>query len=266
MDAHETPQDHPDPSVDAVQLGADAARNLLPLFSSNNPYDPQALGEPTPRELTDMDTSSANDLAHEQEVKHLTAERDYYKLLAEENNAAKKILIARVATAEREAMYDSDTGLPNKRGLEVIYDQLVTNSRRQGDDLSLLFVDLDHFKDYNTTLGHLKTDDFVVVISDILRRSLREDDIIGRFGGDEFIIFLPSTDVEAARQVADKLRENVKIVDAVEGHKVTPTLSVGVDKITGDKPFKEAVEPANQALRMAKAKGRDQTVTLGTAA
>lgn len=134
-------------------------------------------------------------------------------------------------------------------------------ARRRGQSSCLVFVDIDHFKQFNDTWGHLAGDEALVAVTEVIRRELRSHDLLGRFGGEEFCVFLPGVDTREGRSVAERIRTAVG--SAVIGETDGLTISIGVAALP---PSREPVElapvllAADRALFTAKAQGRDRTV------
>jgi len=133
------------------------------------------------------------------------------------------------------AYHDDLTGLPNR---SLLYDRLglaITQSRREASHLAVLFLDLDHFKAVNDSLGHGSGDRLLVEFADRVRSSVRAGDTVARFGGDEFIVLLDSvTGAEDAARVAAKVRDAVRAPFRFEGHEVRVEASAGVSVYPGD--------------------------------
>jgi diguanylate cyclase (GGDEF)-like protein len=136
-----------------------------------------------------------------------------------------------LAEAERTSMTDSLTGLYNRRSLDSLMLREVALAERHGQTLSLVMIDMDHFKEVNDAHGHAAGDHLLRSFADSVRATLRRTDLAFRYGGDEFVIALPQTTVAQAQQVVQKLRQafaNIDFRDAIHGLKEQPTLSVGV--------------------------------------
>ena len=104
------------------------------------------------------------------------------------------------------AITDFLTGLFNRRHFDERLAEETLRAARYAHPLSLIMLDIDHFKFYNDQFGHLEADRLLVQLARLLERSVRRTDVVARYGGDEFVILLPETDAEGARMVADKLR------------------------------------------------------------
>lgn len=160
---------------------------------------------------------------------------------------------------------DALTGLPNRRALDADLEREWLNLERADEPLSLLMIDLDHFKAFNDTYGHLAGDHCLRLVGQAMRTSLkRPRDRIARFGGEEFAILLPNTPCLAAKLLADALHETVReaFQADLEGYGVT--LSIGITCAHAGKLEKAAdlLDLADQALYGAKGAGRDTTVVI----
>ncbi|MFQ5653238.1 MAG: GGDEF domain-containing protein, partial [Planctomycetota bacterium] len=147
------------------------------------------------------------------------------------------------------------------------FENEVRRARRQGTPLSLIFTDLDHFKEVNDTLGHLEGDRLLKEVAELLRGSVRESDLVCRFGGDEFVIILPATDLAAARRKADELHGafdeypfSYLKAPGCDRRRVRVTVSVGVTSTRGDDEPGKILTSADTALYQAKRTGRDRVV------
>jgi diguanylate cyclase (GGDEF)-like protein/PAS domain S-box-containing protein len=150
------------------------------------------------------------------------------------------------------ARHDELTGLPNRSYLmHLLHDRLAT---AEVDEVAVLFVDLDHFKTINDSLGHEIGDQLLQVVSERLRSVLRERDVLARFGGDEFIIVMKGEPVD----VADRLRKAVHIPVVVGDHELFVSASIGYSSNyePGMSP-NDLLRDADAAMYRAKARGRD---------
>ncbi len=162
---------------------------------------------------------------------------------------------------ERLAMLDSLTERFNRRAIEGLGARALEQARRHGRPLAVALVDIDHFKTINDEAGHAAGDAALVAVAQLLTRSLRADDAIGRAGGDEFLLVMPDTDVAEAIVVCDRLRLAARDLEYADRATAGPrlTLSVGVAEATPERPTLEAlVRAADQALYEAKRRGRDR--------
>lgn len=118
--------------------------------------------------------------------------------------------VVRFTSAERRARRDPLTGLLNARSFEEAVHQSVVRSQVHGQPFSILFLDLDRFKQVNDTYGHLDGSRLLVELSHVIVRSLREGALVGRYGGDEFMVLLPGLDTYAGRRVGERLRQRIE--------------------------------------------------------
>lgn len=156
---------------------------------------------------------------------------------------------------------DSLTGLVNHRGFVDMLAVELQRHVRYGSPLSLIMIDLDNFKQINDTYGHLQGDNLLKLLAQVLKRNLRETDIVARYGGDEFTIIVPELNKAEAFAVAEKLRDKVEATTFWLGEEIkeTLTLSLGVcDAVAGDDPM-TMLSCADKALYRAKKSGRNQT-------
>jgi diguanylate cyclase (GGDEF)-like protein len=148
-------------------------------------------------------------------------------------NAASSSLITlhHLAEAEKQSLTDSLTGLYNRRSMEQLMAREVALAERHGGALSLVMIDMDKFKEINDEHGHAAGDHLLRAFADCVRITLRKTDLAFRYGGDEFCIALPQTNVEQAQAVVQKLRQAFAAVDfsdAIAHLTQQPTLSIGV--------------------------------------
>jgi diguanylate cyclase (GGDEF)-like protein len=164
---------------------------------------------------------------------------------------------ALVRELQVQAMRDAKTGLLNAGGWRQEADREVVRAERLGSELSVLMVDLDHFKDVNDSYGHPAGDAALAAIADCLRDALRGYDAVGRFGGEEFIALLADADQEVSRTVAERLCARIRCLELGHGGTVSASIGVGVG-IAGRHSLDELIAVADKALYVAKGSGRDQ--------
>lgn len=170
--------------------------------------------------------------------------------------------IGTVRSVERtqlQAATDGLTGLLNRRSVETRVRRLRTGRT----PFTLVLADLDHFKRLNDTYGHEAGDRALKMFAEVLRRQLRDDDVTGRLGGEEFVLVLPETPVESAQALLERLR--VSLAEAVLGRPPGFTASFGVAASTSGSSFEEVLAVADAALYRAKDEGRDRIVAAGPA-
>lgn len=174
-------------------------------------------------------------------------------------HAAAAIESARLhETAQEQSLKDALTALPNRRLLDQTLSVEVERSIRHSRSLSVLFVDLDHFKSLNDRFGHAYGDTVLQQVATVLRDTLRTGDSAYRLGGEEFVVVLPETPQDAAVQVAERIRAAVSAPVSPHG-RATVTTSVGVATLPEHGATPAAlVAAADAALYRAKSLGRDQ--------
>ena len=158
-----------------------------------------------------------------------------------------------VARLAELSVTDELTGIPNRRRLMEKLDEEIRRSERTGRPFSLLMLDLDHFKQVNDRHGHQTGDEVLRQCAAILKKSVRSIDTVARYGGEEFCIILPETSLDAARAVAEKVREAIKALP-----EPVPTVSIGVSLWQPKQPHGELLARADKALYHAKETGRDR--------
>lgn len=164
--------------------------------------------------------------------------------------------------AERQARTDVLTGLNNRRAFFEYAEAIDAQSRRYNHAYVLAIIDIDHFKLVNDTWGHEAGDDALKIVAKIISRALRETDIIGRIGGEEFAIILPETTPEKGMALVERLREAIEeaVIQSPKGD-IRVTISIGVAAL-GDLncALEKIVTDADAALYQAKREGRNRTV------
>ncbi|OLC42799.1 MAG: hypothetical protein AUH75_03890 [Gemmatimonadetes bacterium 13_1_40CM_4_65_7] len=163
---------------------------------------------------------------------------------------------------EKLSLTDSLTGLYNRRHLMGTLASEVQRSRRLRRAFSVLLADVDRFKQYNDTHGHLAGDAALVKIAEVFRKTTRQVDCVARYGGEEFVVMLLEANMATAALVAERVRARVAEQDLGEGNL---TLSIGVAEYPdgGDTP-EELIATADAAMYKAKSAGRNQVVVGGT--
>src|SRR5574343_1639721 len=163
------------------------------------------------------------------------------------------------------ATHDTLTQVLNARAYYAGCDHLIRLAARNAAPYAVLFVDLDHFKRINDQHGHAAGDAVLKSVAATLQGSLRESDLLGRIGGEEFSIFLPNTDLEGALKVAESLRQRIEALRPEIGgeERITVTASIGVARNRIGEPSIMAIQQqADQAMYQAKSLGRNRVSCL----
>jgi diguanylate cyclase (GGDEF)-like protein len=161
----------------------------------------------------------------------------------------------------QEANFDELTGILNRRGYFQAMTSLASLAKRNKFNSAVLMIDIDHFKQINDTLGHLTGDEVLKQIANIIKTNLRASDILGRFGGEEFIVFLPQIEGNSLYTLSEKIRTAIQ---EETKQKIAVTVSIGgaTKKITGEIEIenRDLIQLADKNMYKAKRKGRNQVV------
>jgi diguanylate cyclase (GGDEF)-like protein len=165
-----------------------------------------------------------------------------------------------------QSIRDPLTGLYNRRYLEEMLEREVRRAVRAEQSLGILMLDLDHFKSFNDTYGHDAGDAVLRQAGSLFAQGIRAEDIVCRFGGEEFVFILPTASLQATQSRAEKIRANLRELTILHrGQSLGPiTASIGVAALPmhGTSP-KEVLAAADAALYRAKSEGRDRVVVAG---
>jgi two-component system cell cycle response regulator len=165
---------------------------------------------------------------------------------------------------EKLATFDSLTGLYNRRAILGKLRELINLANRYKEDFSLIMLDIDLFKMVNDRYGHLTGDEILEKIATLIRRNIRDTDIVGRYGGEEFIIILPKTNLSSSWVVAERLRSIIEKANLKDsgGNVFTITVSQGLVGWERDEDAASLISRADEALYKAKEKGRNRVQIL----
>ena len=168
------------------------------------------------------------------------------------------------AELERLATFDSLTGLYNRRAILGKLHELINLANRYREDFSLSMLDIDHFKKVNDHYGHLAGDEVLEQVARSVHQNIRDTDIVGRYGGEEFIIILPRTSLSSSWIVAERLRSMIEKVEMKDsaGNVFTITVSQGLAGWDRGEDAYSLISRADRALYKAKEKGRNRVEIL----
>jgi len=164
------------------------------------------------------------------------------------------------------AITDGLTGLYNRHYLDTHLSNMVQSSLKNGKAMSLIIMDMDHFKSVNDTYGHDVGDEVLKQLAKIIIQSTRSADLAARFGGEEFVILMPETPFKHAREVSDRIRKKVETTPFKVSHEageITRTLSIGVSSLNMEQDSPDfLLKRADTALYQAKNSGRNRVCPL----
>ena len=162
---------------------------------------------------------------------------------------------------QRLATTDVLTGVNNRRQFLHLATTEISRSDRYQWPLSVLMVDIDHFKQVNDTYGHEIGDRTLAAVAEAMRKALRPESTLGRLGGEEFAVLLPQADRVAAKTAAERLRHAIEKLPIDLGKEtIHVTVSIGISDVTPDENIDQALQRADQALYQAKKAGRNRVV------
>ena len=164
--------------------------------------------------------------------------------------------------ANKLAVTDGLTGISNRPSMEKSLRIEFERSKRYNSPLSLILLDVDHFKDVNDTYGHQKGDEILIAIASLLKKACRANDIAARYGGEEFLMILPQSNAQGAFKIAERVRkEMMKISFTGNESNFAVTVSCGVAEFNKDyESINKLIAVADRALYEAKNGGRNKTI------
>lgn len=167
----------------------------------------------------------------------------------------------RLAEQKFKSLQDALTSLPNRAAFDERYLLEYNSFKRHGQSLCMVVLDVDHFKRINDNYGHSAGDKTLQVIAQALRKSIRVTDFIARFGGEEFVLIMPNSQLQSVIAPLEKLRKTIKAIPfKFKGETITITISIGATQLKAGDTMQQAFDRADDALYEAKNAGRDQLV------
>lgn len=175
---------------------------------------------------------------------------------------AQRELISQLERLRVRAFIDPLTNVWNRGAIFDLLSRELERARRTGNDLSICFLDLDHFKSVNDEFGHQSGDKVLTEFCRRLRDNVRPYDSIGRYGGEEFLVVFPETDAPRAFSQSERMRQSISQLEFQlnDEARKTITTSIGVATFDGEEDIKALIERADKALYQAKSEGRNKTV------
>jgi diguanylate cyclase (GGDEF)-like protein len=166
-----------------------------------------------------------------------------------------KMSIEKIYT-EKKAYHDGLTGVYNRNKFNELFDYELKRTKRHQYNTSLVILDIDHFKKFNDTYGHLIGDEVLISTAKLMHESIRKTDIFARWGGEEFAILLPHTNIEDAKELVENLRVIIENNHHKSAGKITA--SFGITELKKTDTIKSAFKRCDEALYLAKANGRNR--------
>lgn len=192
------------------------------------------------------------------EVVDVSKEKKLEEELSDSLNALKKAK----DEIEYASKIDPGTGLYNRYVFDDQTKDIISDARENGTPVSIMLCDLDHFKRVNDTFGHLEGDRVLRNFADILKSQIRSEDVAIRYGGEEFLVFLPGTTLPQAKMAAERIRETT------QSHMTLPdssniTVSIGLVRFNPEETRTQCIARADEALYTAKETGRNKVIVFG---
>jgi diguanylate cyclase (GGDEF)-like protein len=189
-------------------------------------------------------------------------ERDRLLQEAKDSGVQLELMLSRMSDL---AMVDELTGLKNRRSFFDAIESVIAASRRRGKPVALALLDLDHFKDVNDSLGHVAGDAVLREIAKRIEDTLRQEQIVGRIGGEEFAVLLPDTTPSQALVAIERVRRAIGDTPVVlsSGVAMEVTMSGGIAALPDGAPVNHAMQQADRAMYRAKKLGRNRIEVFG---
>ena len=157
------------------------------------------------------------------------------------------------------AMHDPLTGLSNRRNLITHAEREMARARRTGKPIALVIADIDHFKQINDQRGHEVGDRVIAHAGSLMQQLCRSEDVVARWGGEEFLLLLPMTDMGAATELAERIRLAMEAAEVVHAdQRIRFTFSLGVAMLNVDAPLDASIARADHAMYQSKTDGRNR--------
>jgi diguanylate cyclase (GGDEF)-like protein len=157
------------------------------------------------------------------------------------------------------AMCDPLTGLANRRSLITQAEREMARARRSGDSIAVIIADIDHFKQINDQFGHEVGDRVIAHAGSLMQQLCRSEDVVARWGGEEYLLLLPRTNMIAARELAERIRQTIQATEVNHNEQcIRFTFSLGVAPLNVDEPLDASIARADHAMYQSKTQGRNR--------
>lgn len=241
------------------KLRADPQWTFLPIIVVTSADDDQTRLRALELGATDFLNKPVNGTELVPRVRNallIKSHRDYLRHYARALERQTRHLEAQIAQARTDAL----TGLANRRALDEELQRRYAESQRSGTPLSIMLIDVDHFKSFNDRNGHRAGDEALRVIAATLRDAMRQMDLVARYGGEEFVVLLPGTAIEGAILVAERTRQDLADVKfRYDGKEFSLTVSIGIAQLATNEHVSRMLQRVDQALYAAKGAGRNRS-------
>lgn len=247
-------------TINEVSQAVNSVKNATSEFGTNiDGYSGKLNDDLSANELQGILTEIRSD------TRNMLEQNTHLEKQLERSNVIMEQLKSELEVAQKAAVTDSLTGLNNRKAFDAEMDRVTEEADEDGVTFSLIMMDIDHFKSFNDNFGHQVGDQVLRLVARTIVDAVKGKDIVARFGGEEFAIILPETNLIAALQVAEILRKAVAskdIVNRANGQKLAKiTLSAGVAERLPNEAVQTLIARADKALYSAKHNGRNQAVT-----
>jgi diguanylate cyclase len=169
-------------------------------------------------------------------------------------------------TLKQESLTDVLTGTPNRKSFDLELKARATEALDKGRPLSLIMIDIDHFKVFNDTFGHQVGDQVLRLVARTLAEGLKPSEMLARYGGEEFSVIVPSAKLRDAEKLAEKLRERIAAKDIINQSKNEKlgrlSISLGVAQLHPGEPLDNLIDRSDRALYRAKGAGRNTVIAI----
>ncbi|MFC3627218.1 diguanylate cyclase [Vogesella amnigena] len=260
-----------DEATDSLRALLDTFLNKLSLMSNGTGQFQQQLQAHSERIRSASDGEALNSILQEllQDTASMqnnlqSSQQDLQSAQQEVESAQSRIreLEQALEAASAKIKEDQLTGAYNRRGLEEHFTREISRAERSGQPLSVALLDVDNFKQVNDSFGHLTGDNVLKYLVDMIRHCVRASDIVGRFGGEEFIVLLPDTAAAEAVDLMQRLqRELTKNFFLANSEKLVVTFSAGVAEWHRGEQDVNVIERADRAMYQAKLAGKNRTLS-----
>lgn len=241
-----------------------SARQFLATAISDNRTQIEALGEVSSQVGATSDPRPIIERLVAELSKATTRASTLEANFAETSHELDKIRDS-LKLAEQRSNTDALTGLANRRSLDEFFRLALIAAMERGEPLSVLMIDIDHFKNFNDSYGHQVGDQVLRLVAKVLQDNVRDVDLAARYGGEELIAVLPGTDLIGCATVAERIRRRVseaRLTRRTTGEEISSvTVSIGVAQFRLAESAEAMIERCDRALYQAKQSGRNRTVT-----